>query len=102
MRRSLVWSGGSGIRTHGGLHLTAFQELRICPLCHPSHAPMLGDAPSRYSREALLPAARRTLVPQSSPHATAFGLGEDDLTETDDLGRHLDAFVVGNELERVL
>lgn len=30
------WSGGSGIRTHGGLHLTAFQEPRICPLCHPS------------------------------------------------------------------
>ena len=29
-------SGGSGIRTHGGLHLTAFQEPRICPLCHPS------------------------------------------------------------------
>src|SRR5580698_5649866 len=29
-------SGGSGIRTHGGLRLTAFQELRICPLCHPS------------------------------------------------------------------
>ena len=29
-------SGGSGIRTHGGLNLTAFQEPRICPLCHPS------------------------------------------------------------------
>ena len=32
-------SGGSGIRTHGGLHLTAFQEPRICPLCHPSQRP---------------------------------------------------------------
>jgi hypothetical protein len=31
-------SGGSGIRTHGGLHLTAFQEPRICPLCHPSRS----------------------------------------------------------------
>jgi hypothetical protein len=31
--------GGSGIRTHGGLHLTAFQEPRICPLCHPSLRP---------------------------------------------------------------
>jgi hypothetical protein len=36
-------SGGSGIRTHGGLHLTAFQELRICPLCHPSNRLMLGE-----------------------------------------------------------
>jgi hypothetical protein len=37
-------SGGSGIRTHGGLHLTAFQELRICPLCHPSRELMLRTA----------------------------------------------------------
>ena len=35
---SQFMSGGSGIRTHGGLHLTAFQEPRICPLCHPSGA----------------------------------------------------------------
>jgi hypothetical protein len=36
LQKLTVTSGGSGIRTHGGLHLTAFQEPRICPLCHPS------------------------------------------------------------------
>ena len=39
--------GGSGIRTHGGLHLAAFQELCIRPLCHPSRRVMLGDCPGR-------------------------------------------------------
>jgi hypothetical protein len=47
MSRSRVWCGGSGIRTHGGLRLTAFQELRICPLCHPSRPRMLGEIRQR-------------------------------------------------------
>ncbi len=34
-------SGGSGIRTHGDSRLTAFQEPRIRPLCHPSEAATL-------------------------------------------------------------
>ena len=28
--------GGGGIRTHGALRLSGFQDRRIRPLCHPS------------------------------------------------------------------
>ncbi len=31
-----IAGGGSGIRTHGGLHLTGFQDQRLRPLGHPS------------------------------------------------------------------
>ena len=36
-------SGGSGIRTHGGLHLTRFPSVPIRPLSHPSREPRHGS-----------------------------------------------------------
>jgi hypothetical protein len=102
-----IVSGGSGIRTHGGFHLTAFQELRICPLCHPSSCRMLRESGpgGGFSAQCLptpLRCLRGVLIPQTSTGPPALGLGEGDLAEPDDLGRHFDAFVVGDELERVL
>ncbi len=62
-------SGGSGIRTHGGLHLAAFQELCIRPLCHPSRRLMLGHCPGRLTPSSTRPARPRPRARRGTPVA---------------------------------
>ncbi len=85
-----LWSGGSGIRTHGSLRLAAFQELCIRPLCHPSRGAAEAAGAAGLPLGCVL------------AHPTAGLLVEYDLAEPNGLGCHLNALIIGDELERLL
>ena len=44
-----ILSGGSGIRTHVGLHQTCFQDMHLQPLGHPSTGPRLFRSGSDFT-----------------------------------------------------
>src|ERR1700722_5351158 len=73
-----------------------------------AHLSALPSLPRRHARRdrslaarlvvflpRVLPRVRGVLVTQAAPQAPAFGLRKYDLAQTDHLGGHLDAFVVG-------
>ena len=72
----------------------------------PTGEPGTPPALSRWRQPSRVPLlvlpVGRALIAQAPAQAPALGLSEDHLAKAHDLWRHLDAFVVGDELESVL